>query len=78
MKALEASAHVSPVGRDSQGTIKWPHFAEHMMSELMLLIVKVPILLLFLGVSNCLLLPDIFVCKMSVSKLLPFFNSMKF
>ena len=49
MKALEASAHVTPVGRDSQGTIKWLHCAAHKMRVLMLIFVKVPILLSFLG-----------------------------
>jgi len=42
MKALEASAHVTSVGRDSQDTIKWPHFAAHRMPILMLLFVKCP------------------------------------
>jgi len=41
MKALEASARVMPVGRDSQGTIKWPHFAAHRMPVLMLYCVPI-------------------------------------
>ena len=75
MKALEASAHVTAVGRDSQGTIKWLHCAAHKMRVLMLLFVKCPYFTLISRIFQ--VIPDIFVSKMSILKFLLFFYSMK-
>jgi hypothetical protein len=37
MKALEASAHATPGGADSQGTAKWLNFAASRMSVLLII-----------------------------------------
>jgi len=78
MKALEASAHVTAVGRDSQGTIKWLHCAAHKMRVLMLLFVKRPDFTLISTTFQ--VVPNIFVSKMSILKFLLFilFYSMKY
>jgi len=71
MKALEASAHVTPVGRDSQGMIKWPHCEAHKMPVSMLLFVKFPD---FIHISRIFQVdPDIFASKMSTLKFLLIF-----